>query len=195
MKKLSGFENATTYTQVERLPIGGYVLDVLDVKYQENTWGDVIELSFDIAEGEKKDFYKRNYEGQTGEDRKWKGKYRLYVPKDDGSEKDEWTMRTFKTAILAFETSNPGFHWEWDEQKLKGKKIGAVFNNKEYSINGKQGFFTNCHHLETVEVIRENTFKMPNDTLLKGSASNNTPRTDSDGFMNVPEDAGDALPF
>ena len=192
MKKLNGYENAKTYTDQERLPVGGYILKIIDVEYQTNDWGDVILLHFDIAEGEQKGFFQANYDAQTGEDKKWKGTYRLRVPKDDGSEKDEWTMRRFKTVISNFEESNHKYHWSWDEQTLKGKQIGALFNNKEYEFSGRHGFFTNCHSLVPVEKIRSGKFEIPADTLLK---KERPPQTDSDGFMNVPDGIDEELPF
>ena len=196
MKKLNGYAQAKAYTDIERLPVGGYVLKILNVDYKEYDWGDVIILSFDIAEGEHKDFFKNNYSEQTGEDKKWKGTYRLNVPKDDGSEKDEWTMRRFKTIISNFEGSNVGYHWDWDEQKLKGKLIGALFNNKEYNFNNRSGFFTNCHSLVPVEKIRSGNFEILADTLLKnGSAFKAAPTDNDDGFMDIPEGADEELPF
>ena len=169
----------------------------MDVKYQTNDWGDVILLSFDIAEGEQKDFFAANYKAQTGEDKKWKGTYRLRVPKDDGSEQDGWTMRRFKTVMGAFEDSNSGYHWNWDEQSLKGKLIGALFNNKEYEFNGRHGFFTNCHSLVTAEKIRSGKFEIPTDTLLKNNGQQNGGygKPDADGFMNIPDGIDEELPF
>ena len=195
MKQLNGYAHAQVYMEQERLPVGGYILKILDVKYQENDWGDVILLSFDIAEGEQKDFFKNNYNQQEGEDKKWKGVYRLRVPKDDGTEKDEWTMRRFKTVISNFEESNSGYHWNWDEQTLKNKSIGALFNNKEYEIGSKHGFFTNCHSLVITEKIRSGKFTVPEDTLLNNG--NRTPRSkpDADGFMNIPDGIDENLPF
>lgn len=198
MKRLNGYEEAKVYSEQERLPVGGYIIKILDVKYQENDWGDVIVLSFDINEGEHKGFYAANYKAQTQEDKRWKGTYRLRVPKDDGSEQDNWAMRKFKTVISNFEESNPGFRWGWDEQKLKGKIIGALFNNKEYRFNGREGFFTNCHSLVTAETIRSGKFKIPEDTLLKNQHNNGNQTgstTDSDGFMNIPDGIDEELPF
>lgn len=201
MKKLNGYESAQAYSDTERLPAGGYVLKIMDVKYQENDWGDVILLSFDIAEGEQKDFFAANYKAQTGEDKKWKGTYRLYVPKDDGSEQDGWTMRRFKTVMNAFEDSNSGYNWDWDENKLKGKLIGALFNNKEYSFddsngNNRHGFFTNCHSLVTVEKIRSGKFEVPADTLLKGNNQQNSKQSDiGTDFMQIPDGIDEELPF
>lgn len=196
MRKLNGYEKASAYSSQERLPVGGYVLKIMDVKYQENSWGDVIILSFDIAEGEQKDFFADNWKSQTGEDKKWKGTYRMRVPADDGSEQDEWKMRRFKTDMMNFEESNPGYHWDWEEQTLKGKLIGALFNNKEYEFNGRHGFFTNCHSLTTVEKIRSGKFEIPEDTLLNQS---NKPQMQGqpvgNGFMTIPEGVDDELPF
>lgn len=198
MKNLSNsrnYQKASVYSEQERLPVGGYVLKILDVKYQVNDWGDTIVLSFDIVDGEQKDFFAKNYRSQSGEDKKWKGTYRLPVPKDDGTEQDEWRMRRFKTVISNFEESNPNFHFDWDEQKLKGRMIGALFNNKEYEVNGRKGFFTNCHSLVTVEKIRSGNFTIPADTMLK-SGSQISGSSSMDGFVNIPDDVGDeGLPF
>lgn len=201
MKKLNGYESAKAYSDQERLPVGGYILKILNVEFQSNSWGDVIVLSFDIADGEQKDFFAANYRAQTGEDKKWKGTYRLRVPKDDGTEQDKWTMRRFKTVIMAFEESNAGYHWNWDEQTLKGKLIGALFNNKEYEFNGRHGFFTNCHSLVTVEKIKTGKFEVPADTMLKPGAKQGGSGVpdggiNGDGFLPIPDDVADEdLPF
>lgn len=199
MKKLNGYEKAQAYSETERLPVGGYVLKILEVKEVDNSdkgWNDQLIFSFDIAEGDQKDFFAANYKAQTGEDRKWKGVYRLRKPKDDGTEQDGWTMRRFKTVMNALEDSNNGYHFDWDEKKMKGLLIGGLFNNKEYDYNGRQGFFTNCHSLVTVEKIRSGNFKIPADTLLKnGSMGSISDGGGSDGFMNIPYGIDEELPF
>lgn len=171
MKPLKGYTDAQVYTETERLPVGGYIIKILDVKETNYSWGDVLVLSFDIIEGDYKDFYKNNYNSQQQEDKKWKGTYRLNIPKDDGTERDNWTMRTFKTAITMIEESNPGYHWNWDEQSLKDKVVGAVFQNREYEFDGRNGFYTACHSFRSVDAIREGKFKIPADKLLKKTQS------------------------
>lgn len=39
MKQVKGFSRENVYKEAERLPAGGYVLKVLDVKYMEYDWG------------------------------------------------------------------------------------------------------------------------------------------------------------
>ena len=200
MKKFNGYAEATTFTERPRLPIGGYVVKILDAKELTYSWGNVLNISFDIAEGEHKDFYANDYKSQTQEDKKWKGNFRLNVPKDDGSEQDAWTKSKFKTVMeQGIEASNNGYKWDWDETKLKGKIVGAIFNNKEWEMdndNGyKTGFFTNCYSLNPVETIRSGKFEIPKDSLIPESKRiAKTTETSTDGFTNV--DTGmDDLPF
>lgn len=199
MRQFNGFDRNDTYKDFERLPAGGYVLEIMDAKEQSYPdGGRALVLSFDIKEGEYKGFYRENYKAQTGEDKKWKGVYRLYVPRDDGSEMDRWTKKRFNTVMVAIEESNQGYLWDWDEQKLKGKLVGGLFNNKEYHFNGRRGFFTNCHSLVTAEKIRSGKFEIPADTLLKEKGNSGYPAGSTpgiDGFMNIPDGIDEELPF
>ncbi len=179
MKKFNSYDNVEVIKAQEALPVGGYVLRILDAKEVTYTWGSVLVLSFDICDGPYTGYYKKNYEAQTQENKKWKGTFRMNVPKDDGTDIDEWTARKFKTNIHAIEDSNPGYAWNWDEKSLVHKYVGAVFNNKEYEVDGRRGFYTNCHSLKTVEDIRNGNYKIPGDTLLQVKAEDNAfPRSD-----------------
>ncbi|MEE1077424.1 MAG: hypothetical protein UIC64_00065 [Agathobacter sp.] len=197
MKNLSNssnYQNAQVYSEQEKLPVGAYLLKIEDVKYEDNSskgYNDNIIFRFDISEGEYAGFFRKNYSAQTGEDKKWKGTYRLRVPMDDGSEKDGWTQNRFKTVIAAFEESNDGYHWNWDEMSLKGKIIGAIFNEKEYDYNGRHGFFTNCYCFISKNAIA--TAKIPGPTLLKNGSSASV--SSSDGFMQVADTNEEEIPF
>lgn len=195
MKNLStsnNYKEAQVYTGTEKLPIGAYLLKIENVKYIDNSekgYSDQIVFMFDIAEGEYAGFFKKQYEANTSEDKKWKGTYRIYVPADDGSEKDQWTMSRFKTMTNNFEESNQGYAWNWDETTFKGKVIGAIFNDKEYEYNGKHGFFTNCYSFISKDKIA--TAKIPDATLL-----NKKGNTVPDGFANIPDNATEEeIPF
>lgn len=196
MRRLGkSYEEAKAYTEAERLPAGGYVLKIEDIKYEEGQGGksDVIIFRFDIVEGDFTGFFRKNFEENTQEDKKWKGTYRLYVPKDDGSEQDAWTMKRFKTVMNAFEDSNNDYHWNWDEMTLKGKMVGALFNDKEYCFKGRTGFFTNCYSFIPADRIRKGDFKVPAPTYLK-----NRPAAAPDGsadFMSIPSGVEEAIPF
>jgi hypothetical protein len=174
MKPFNGYEAKRTSTR-EQLPIGGYIARILNAEEVTYSWGSVLLISFDVAEGAYKDFFKKDYEGQNSEDKKWRGTYRLNVPKDDGSEKDGWTKRTFGNAIWCIEDANPGYHWDWNESGLKGKTVGVLFRNEEWEYNGQTGWSTKCCAFAAVGDIRDGSFKMPKDKPLKNKAADSTP--------------------
>ena len=189
MRPFDGYE-AKKKAVREILPAGGYVVKVLDVAEQVYTWGNVLEISFDIAEGDRTGFFSKDYKGNINEDRKWRGKSRLNEPKNDGSEKDGWTKATFNSAMFAFEDSNDGFHWDWDEKKLKGLTVGALFRNKQWEYKGQTGWTTECCELIPAQDVRENSFRMPKDKPLKIQADQTAAPAD---FEEITDD--DDLPF
>lgn len=194
MKPFKGFDRNDTFAEREELPKGAYILEIKDASVVANDYGEKLVISFDIAEGEKAGFYARNYRAQTSEDKKWKGTYRLSIPAQDGSEADRWKVKGFNTSIVAIEESNPGYQWDWDEAKLKGKKVGGLFNRREYEFNGRQGFYTQCKRLVAVEAVVNGNYKLPDDETLAGRYS--APRTDVNGFLPVEDAVGDDdLPF
>lgn len=191
MKNLSNsYNQAKAYTNQAKLPAGAYKLKVKQVKYEDGKDGksDVIIFAFDIIEGEFKDFYQQEFDANTNEDKKWKGTYRLYVPTDDGSEKDEYTMRRFKSVMTGFEEANNGFVWAWDEKKLKGLTIGGVFGEREWEYNGRTGMRTECSYFCSVDYLAK--AKIPAPKYLTREASVNT-----SGFAPIPDDTADELPF
>ena len=167
IKKFGNYESTKAYGNFEPLPRGAYVLEILNAEVGENQYGQYVKISCDIAEGEHKGFYHNDYKNQSGEDKKWRCNYLLNVAKGDGSERDEWTARRFKTVIAAIEDSNPGYHFDWDESKFKGKKVGGLFNIREYQKNnGEIGEITNLAQLCAVELVRSGKARIPKDKRL-----------------------------
>lgn len=121
MKKFSGFE-AKKQAAREVLPAGGYVVKVLDVAEQHYTWGDVLEISFDIIEGAYTGFFAADYKNNPNEEKKWRGKFRLNEPKDDGSEMDGWTKKKFGGVILRLRIATPDFIGIGTKPSLKEKR-------------------------------------------------------------------------
>lgn len=192
IKRFGDYESTKAYGEGQMLQKGGYVLKIMGAEICENKVGQYVKIGVDIAEGEYKDYFANDYKNQQSEDKKWRGNYLLNVPNDDGSEKDGWTKRRFKTVIEALEESNPGYHFDWDEKKFKGKFIGGLFNEREYESNGNIKKSTNLAQLCSVEKIRKGTYQLPEDRLLNraGVSNSSTP-----GFMNIPDGVGDNLPF
>ena len=193
MRPFKDYDKTQAFAEYERLPKGGYILTVLAVKLERWASGDeYLQISCDISEGEYTSFFAKQYKDDSREDKKWKCNYNLSIPKDDGSERDGWTKRRFKTVMNAFEDSNPGYRWEWNESTLKGKKIGGLFNIRQWEkSDGSIGEATNLAQLTTVESIQKGTYKLPKDKLVE-----QTDTTGTDDFVTAAAMFNDdSLPF
>lgn len=193
IKQFGDYATTEAYGDYATLPKGGYVLKIMGVSQKTNSLGAYLQIGMDIAEGEYKDFFAEQYKNDQRSEKKWGCNFLLSIPKDDGSEKDGWTKRSFKTFTTALEESNNGYHFDWDEQKFKGKLIGGLFNEREYQkTDGTIGRATNLDRVCAAEKIRKGDYKLPEDKLIKKS-DNNT--SGMDGFVNVPEGTNEELPF
>lgn len=192
IKKYSGYEAKKSGGAREILPAGGYVARIVSAKIDSTQWGDKLIVAFDIAEGDYRDFFKKDFDGNQNEDKKWRGVYRLSIPADDGSEQDEWKKRSFNNFAFALENSNQGYVWDWDESKLKGKLFGVLFRNKEWEMNGRTGWTTEACSSMDAQSIRNGKFKTPKDKALNGSNRAATSRFETTA---ISADEDDALPF
>ena len=191
MKAFNGLEIKKSVSANEPLPAGGYVAKILNAKVEEYSWGEVLVISFDIAEGEYKDFFSKQYKENTREDKKWKGNFRLTVP-NEGNQYFDSQKRTFGNAIWAIEESNPGYHWDWNEAALKGKMVGVLFRDREWEIEGKTGMTTEAWTFVSVEDVRTNNFKMQKPKMLNKSASQTAAAS---SFAVIDNDDLSDLPF
>lgn len=195
MKPFKDYDKIKSYGDFEQLPKGGYLLKILGITEKSNrNGGKYFEICADIDDGEYFGFFRRDYNNQNGEDKKWRGRMFLNIPNDDGSEQDTYRKRAFKTFTEALEDSNPGYTWDWDETRWKGKLIGGLFNAKEWEFNGKTGWSTRWKSVCSVEKIKTGTYKLPADEPLKSNIGT-APTTASNDFMQLPEGSEEELPF
>lgn len=188
---------AAKFANREPLPRGGYVLKIISAKVEEYDWGQMLILAVDVCEGEHKGFFERDFKANTNEDKKWRGTYRINVP-TEGSQYFETQQKTFNNLIACLEESNSGYHWDWDESKLKGKLIGGLWRNKEWEMNGKTGWTTECCSVTDIASIREGNFKLPADKPLANKPAENNgifAAVQASGIDIVADDKEDDLPF
>lgn len=205
---ITGYKQAeaTSFSELPKLQPGGYVVKILNVKVESTDWGSRLAIQFDIAEGEFKGFFDKLYKATPDEweNKKWKGSMRLSIPHNTGDEtKFKKSLGYFKSQIQAFENSNANLHIDcerdWDENVLKGKLVGALFNEKEWEMNGNTGWFTQCKRFVSVNDIRSGNFTIPKREELKNkpsTASNDSfdPNANLSDFVEI--NAGnDTVPF
>lgn len=156
-----------------KLPVGAYVCKVRQAVVQATDYGEQLCILFDIADGEYAGFYQEDFDANQRKDKKWKGVLRQFIPKDDGSEKDEWTKRSFKGMVTAFENSNRGFAWDWNEKSLAGKEVGIIFRNEEWEYDGKTGWTARPFRATSVDNVADGSYTIPKDKPLKNRLTDN----------------------
>ena len=192
MKAFKDYEKTQAYTDGERLPSGYYIGVIKNAEEVQNrNGGSRLEIAVEITEGEYRDYFTNDYRAQTRENKRWRGVLPLFVPTDDGSERDGWTKRAFKTAITAIEESNNGYHWDWNEKALKGLKIGFAVRREEYEPDK---WATKVFRLVSLDAINGGKLKPVEDKPMKGSTSSAPVSAANNGDF-VPVDDGDDLPF
>lgn len=168
MKAYDGYKATKNYGDgAGSIPAGNYVGQIKSAKVDEFNWGAQLVIAFDITEGDYKGFFQKQFDNSPSESPKWKGVCRLTIPNPDSpyfmSQK-----KSFENAMYSIEESNKGFHWDWDEKKLKGKVAGFRSREEEF-INdfGEKVEFVKFINLVTADDVRNGTAKTLKPKKLK----------------------------
>lgn len=191
MKQYKGYERKEAATYMA-LPKDAYVIKILNAKEEANSDGNGthIKVSFDIAEGEYSGFYKKKFDNDTREDKKWPGDANVYLTcPDDNSE--QFIIDGFNKFITAVEDSNEGYKWNWKEASLKDKLVGAKFCIEQSKYNGNIYDHTKAKWFVAAQKVREGKAgRLPNDKLLAATKS-----AGSEDFMNISDGIDEEIPF
>lgn len=181
----SGFEAKENKGFSQLPPPGCYVAEIQGVKLEESYdhSRENIVCMIEITEGEYAGQYHKVFNEQKdrfGGDVKYKGVFRL-VPYMNGDE--SWVKQRFEGNLWCVENSNPGYAWDWDENKLNGKKIGINIRKNIYTGNdGNQKETTEIAKFETVEDVRNGKCKAMKDRVQQ---KNNASVDPESGYTNV----------
>lgn len=202
MKQFSNYNNVKPQTGggiFTQLPKDGYVIKIISVKETKSKKGaPMIALAFDIAEGPYKDYYRRQFEASTREDKHWSydAVYNIMVPDDNSP---EWMQERLRTFTYCLEESNPNYHWDWDEKKWKGKLVGVLMRIEQNADGeGKIYDHTKVGYFATAGDVRSGKFNLPKDKLLAVADPANARAdniTDNGDFMQIPDGVDEEVPF
>lgn len=186
MIKPSNYDSVNLGSQ--RLPAGGYICTIMDVKEDKSKSGkNMIIISLDIAEGDYKDHYKKQFLAKNDKAARW-GCIVYAVAEGE-------YIQNFVAFCKYSEESN-NFNIAWGSNfcnQFKGKKIGCVFGEEEF--NGQNGIAvsTRPRYFLPISDIREGKFTIPKKKTLDNN-NNSMQRAESSGFIEMDSDDDD-LPF
>lgn len=159
MRKIENWANIKENNGFEKLPVGGYIVKILNV--QDVSDKEYLKVSFDIAEGDKKGFFKKQYDEDTRQDKKWPNAGSFVRSYKSTAES------MFKGFANAVENSNKGYTFDFDEKSLVGKQVGIVVGLEEY-VNQKGAVRerTYVSAVRSVDTIKKGDFKIPETKKL-----------------------------
>ena len=175
IKKFKDYDSIQIFEGGASIEPGGYELQIIGAKVEQFNNCEIMKVAFDIVNNEQyAGFYSTRFKAAkaTDKDAKWSGIFDVFIPKDDGSEKDGYTKTAFKRFITSVEKSNGGYVWDWNELSLKGKMFGGVFGREEFKTKeGTYKFATKCRFPRSIESIRTGNFTIPDDKLVDKNTS------------------------
>ena len=189
MRKINNWENIKENNGFEKLPVGGYIVKILNV--QDVADKEYLKVSFDITEGDKKGFFKKQYDEDTREDKKWPNAGSFVRSYKSTAES------MFKGFANAVENSNKGYTFDFNEKSLVGKQVGIVVGLEEY-VNQKGAVRerTYVSAVRSVDTIKKGDFKIPETKKLDPTKVASTAKS-AEPFVNpFSDDAAPAVdPF
>ena len=185
----SGFEakKSTGYAQLP--PPGAYIAEIQGVKTEPSydRTRDEIVCMVEITEGEFKGQYHKVFEEQRnsfGENVKYRGVFRLR-PYIDGDE--SWVRSRFEGNLWCVEQSNPGYTWDWDESKLKGKKVGINVRTNVYTgRDGSEKETTEIGQFERIQDVMDGKCAKLKARVSKKQSSATDSYSDVTNTVDVP---------
>lgn len=177
MRKINNWEKIKENNGFEKLPVGGYIIKILNV--QDVSDKEYLKVSFDIAEGDHKGFFKKQYDEDTRQDKKWPNAGSFVRSYKSTAES------MFKGFCNAVENSNKNFTFDFDEKKLVGKQVGIVVGLEEYvTQKGAVRERTYVSAVRSVDTIKKGDFKVPELKKLEPSKTTSTTTKPAEPFPN-----------
>lgn len=200
--KPKAYDEININEEFEKLELGGHKGIIIKAEeYTSDFSGKKsLKVYVDTASDDKQpEYFKKQYENDTRIDRKYPNGAIKYVPLGE----EENQVKMLKSFITAYENSNGcQFDWSKDWDQLKGKKIGIIFGQEEYtSQDGTTKLATKLNQFRSIDKV--DNVKIPKvkkldnsyvdyEEYINSKNSSNDPFSD---FGNIVEISSDSLPF
>lgn len=200
MKKPNNFENTQANGEYTPVELGGHMIVIKQVEERQSKTGKpMIVVFFDFAKGDSQAGYFADvFKNDIRPDKKWPNQATTYILTEDNEGN---CSRSFKTFCTCVEHSNSRLEIQWGDNfgaQFKNKLIGGVFGPQMDYYNGKEVQKRVLRWFVSTDKVGEATVPDMSETQayknhINGYAQGFTPA--GDGFMNIPADIDEELPF
>ena len=191
------YDEINIIEEYEKISLGGHKGIIMKAEeYTSDFSGKKsLKVYVDTASDDKQpEYFREQYKNDTRIDRKYPNGAIKYVPLGE----EENQIKMLKSFITAYENSNNcQFDWNKDWEQLKGKKIGLVFGQEEYtSQDGTTKLATKLREFRSIDKV--DNVKIPKVKLLDGSYVEYDEYMKNNGNSNSSDEievVNDMLPF
>lgn len=154
MERIENWENieAKGMDDFKALPIGAYecIIRKAEVYRNPNNGKESFKVEVDIENGEYKGYFQKRFDTNPNSTKTWDNNATRYLSFQGDN------IAYFKGFITCVESSNTGYTWDWDETKLKGKKICGIFQYEEYEKqDGTKSVKVRLNKFRSLDKIKE----------------------------------------
>lgn len=197
MQKPNGYDEAKASGDFTPVELGGHHLIIKQVSERMNKNNQpMIVVLFDFAQNDKQPgYFMEQFKNDIRPDKKWSNQATQYINVYDSDGK---TSRSFKTFTTCVEHSNTGFTTQWGDnfcQQFKDKKIGGVFGEQMDFYNGEAKKKRVLRWFVSSDRVADAQIPEISETAAYRDNKNNVPATSPDGFMSIPDNIDEPLPF
>lgn len=203
MQKPTGYDEAQASGEFTPVELGGHYAIVKQVTERQSSTGkDMIVVLFDFCKPDKQENYFTNqFINDDREQKKWPFAGSKYIMVKDYND-DSKTSRAFKTFCTSIEKSN-NYQIAWGgnawAQQFKGKKVGIVYGEEESEYDGKVRMRRVPKWFCKTEAVKDASIPQPKYLNGVGPAqpqTNNSNKGETiDGFLSIPDDMTEEIPF
>ena len=171
MKRINNWENIQESTSFKRLTPNGYICKIL--KVEDHPEKEYLKIYFDIVKGDDKGYFKKQYDGDTRNERKWPNAGTFIRSYKDSA------ASMFKGFTNAVEKSNKGYKWDFDEKTLVNKVVGLIIADEQYQNQKGQVRVRNyVAAVRSVETIEKGEYEIPALKELTTAKTTTAPAND-----------------
>ena len=167
--KPKAYDEININEEFEKLELGGHKGIIIKAEeYTSDFSGKKsLKVYVDTASDDKQpEYFKKQYENDTRIDRKYPNGAIKYVPLGE----EENQIKMLKSFLTCVENSNTNYTYDWNKEvdQLKGKKIGIVFGQEEYtSQDGTTKLATKLNQFRSIDKV--DNVQIPKVKMLDGT--------------------------
>ena len=191
------YDEINIIEEYEKISLGGHKGIIMKAEeYTSPQSGKTsLKVSVDTSKDDKQpEYFREQYKNDNRIDKRWSNSAIKFISLGE----EENQVKMLKSFITAYENSNNcKFDWDKDWDQLKGKKIGIVFGQEEYtSQDGTTKLATKLNQFRSIDKV--DNAQIPKIKLLDGSyveyenyakkEENNDPFKDFGGTVEITDD-------